>query len=64
MCLAVSGASLSAQERTGWFHTVYIDPPRGQRPPAPLHVLVDVEGRFTRLVADDAYSVRPTDRAR
>jgi M6 family metalloprotease-like protein len=54
MCLAVSGASLSAQERTGWFHTVYIDPPRGQRPPAPLHVLVDVEGRFTRLVADDA----------
>lgn len=52
--LAASGVSLSAQERTGWFHTVYLDPPRGQRPPAPLYGLVDAQGRFTRLVVDDA----------
>jgi M6 family metalloprotease-like protein len=52
--LAASGASLSAQERTGWFHTVYVDPPRGQRPPAPVHGLVDAQGRFTRLIVDDA----------
>ena len=54
MLLAASGASLSAQERTGWFHTVYIDPPRAQRPPAPVYGLVDAEGRFTRLTVDDA----------
>ena len=54
LSLAANGAPLSAQERTGWFHTVYIDPPRGQRPPAPLHGLVDAQGRFTRLVVDDA----------
>ena len=52
--LAATGASLSAQERTGWFHTVYVDPPRGQRPPPPLYGLVDAQGRFTRLVVDDA----------
>jgi hypothetical protein len=52
--LAASRASLSAQERTGWLHTVYVDPPRGQRPPAPLVGVVDAQGRFTRLVVDDA----------
>ena len=52
--LAADRASLSAQERTGWLHTVYVDPPRGQRPPAPLIGLVDAQGRFTRLVVDDA----------
>jgi M6 family metalloprotease-like protein len=52
--LAASGTSLSAQERTGSFHVVWVDAPRGQRPPAPQYVLVDAQGRSTRLVVDDA----------
>jgi M6 family metalloprotease-like protein len=52
--LAASGSSLSAQERTGSFHVVWVDPPRGQRPPTPLYTLVDAQGRATRLVVDDA----------
>jgi hypothetical protein len=52
--LAAYGTALTAQERTGWLHTVYVDPPRGRRPPAPLIGLVDAQGRFTRLVGGDA----------
>jgi len=48
-----AASSLSAQARSGWFHVVYVDAPRGQRPPPPLHGLVDAQGRFTRLVVDD-----------
>ena len=52
--IAASASSASAQERTGWFHIVYVDPPRTQRPPAPLYGLVDAQGRWTPLVVDDA----------
>ena len=52
--IAAGASSLPAQERTGWFHTVYVDPPRAQRPPAPMYGLVDAQGRWTRLVVDDA----------
>jgi len=52
--LLAAGSSLSAQSRSGWFHVLYVDPPRGQRPPAPLHGLVDAQGRWTSLVIDDA----------
>ena len=52
--LAATASSVSAQERTGWFHVVYVDPPRGQRPPAPTYNLVDAQGRLTRLVVDEA----------
>ena len=54
LLLAASASSLSAQDRTGSFHVVWVDPPRGQRPPAPLYALVDAQGRSTRLVVDDA----------
>ena len=54
VAIAAGSSSLSAQERTGWFHVVHVDPPRGQRPPAPLYGLVDAQGRWTRLVVDEA----------
>src|SRR5215217_7264722 len=52
--LLAAGSSLSGQSRSGWFHVLYVDPPRGQRPPAPLHGLVYAQGRWTSLVIDDA----------
>ena len=52
--LAVNVSSLLAQQSTGWFHVVYVDPPRGQRVPPPLYGLVDAQGRWTSLLIDDA----------
>ena len=52
--LAASASSLRAQERTGWFNITWVDPPRGQRPPAPVYGLSDAQGRWTRLAVDDA----------
>lgn len=52
--LAASATSLSAQERTGWFNITWVDPPRGQRPPAPVYGLSDAQGRWTRLTVDAA----------
>jgi M6 family metalloprotease-like protein len=52
--VSTDAPSLLAQERTGWFHTVYVDPPRNQRPPAPLYGLVDAQGGWTRLIVDGA----------
>ena len=52
--LAAGASPLSAQDRTGWFNLTWVDPPRGQRPPAPLYGVTDAEGRWTRLVVDDA----------
>jgi M6 family metalloprotease-like protein len=52
LLLAASASSLLAQERTGWFNVTWVDPPRGQRPAAPIYGLSDAQGRWTRLEVD------------
>ena len=68
--LCVTPAALVAQSaRSGWFHVIWVDPPRGERPRAPIYGLVDDQGSWTNLQLDEAViraagGVRALDRRR
>lgn len=53
---AFAARAAHAQQRavSGWFHTIWVDPHARRQPPAPVYMLIDDAGRWTRLGLDDA----------
>ncbi|HET7565745.1 MAG TPA: putative Ig domain-containing protein [Gemmatimonadaceae bacterium] len=53
---AFAARAAHAQQRvtSGWLHAIWVDPHTGRTPPAPVYVVIDDAGRWTRLSLDDA----------